>query len=149
MFLFFDLRGAGRESAAEIAGAVTFASVPAALAALAGWRTAAAAALALVTLGRSVPTVLCVRAVLRAQKTGERRIAPALVTALLALAVGIVFVRAGLAPRAAAVALALLALRAGGLLAWPRPTLHARTLGMGEAVLGAFFVFAVGWAWRA
>jgi hypothetical protein len=149
VFLFFDLRAAGREEAAEVAGAAAFAGVPAALAALAGWGAPAAAALALVMLGRSVPTVLAVRAVLRAQKTGDGRIGPALIAAGLALAVAAGLARGGLAPWTVVVLCALLALRAVAVLGWPRLALKARTLGMFEAVLGAVFVFAAACAWRA
>ena len=100
-------------------------------------------------LGRAVPTVLCVRAYLRAAKTGIHRIAPALTAAALALAIGTALALAGLAPRTAVVLLALLAARAVVLLVWPRPALRARTLGMIEAAFGAFFVLVAVVAWRA
>ena len=149
VFLHFDLRAAGREEIAEIAGAGAFALVPAALAALAGWSAPDAGALALVMLGRTVPSVLGVRACLRAAKTGERRAAPAVAGAGLALLVGLALVRAGHAPTAAAGWLAVLAARTMFLLVWPRPVWRARTLGMIETVLGVGFVLAVAWAWRA
>lgn len=147
VFLGFDLRQAGREGAAEIAGAAAFAFMPAAIAALAGWPAAAALALALVMTGRAVPTVMLVRANLRAAKTGVRRDAPALVAAGVALAVTVGLEVVGLAPRSAVGLLALLAMRAFMLLVFPRPILRARTLGIVEAVLGAFFVFLLGMTW--
>jgi hypothetical protein len=149
VFLHFDLRAAGREEIAEIAGAGAFALVPAALAALAGWSAPDAGALALVMLGRTVPSVLGVRACLRAAKTGERRAGPAVAGAALALTVGLGLVRAGHAPAAAVAGLAVLAARTMFLLVWPRPVWRARTLGMIETVLGAGFVLTVAWAWRA
>lgn len=149
VFLFFDLRGDGREEAAEVAGAAAFAFLPAALAALAGWGATGALALALAMCGRSVPTVLAVRAALRAQKTGERHIASALSAALIAVVVVAVFARGGFAPRAAVVLLAVLAMRAAWLLAFPRPALRARTLGILEAILGVAFVAVMAAAWRA
>jgi hypothetical protein len=150
IFLRFDLRSAGREEAAEIAGASAFAFMPAAIAALAGWPASAALSLAVVMGGRAVPTVMLVRASLRAAKTGVRRFAPAIVGADIALVVGLVLARAGLAPRTAAGLLALLAVRAVALWRWSeRGSVRARTLGIIEAVVGVGFVFATALAWRA
>jgi hypothetical protein len=148
VFLYFDLQAAGREGVAEVAGAAAFAWVPAAMAAAAGSEWAAAGALAVAMLGRAVPAVLTVRACLRAAKTGRRQPGAALVTTGVALIAGLALVRGGLAPTAAAVLLALLALRTGALLVWPRPVWRARTLGMIETVLGIGFVVGVGLAWR-
>ena len=148
VFLFFDLRAAGREGAAEVAGSAAFAFLPGVIATLAGWRAPEAAALALVMCGRSVPRVLAVRALLRAQKTGGRRVAPALVAAGVALVVGVALALAGLAPRTAVVLLALLAARAVALLAFPRRELRARTIGIIEAALGVLFIAFVAAAWR-
>ncbi len=149
VFLYFDLRAAGRESVAEVAGATAFALLPAALAALAGWKTLPAAALALVMLGRAVPAVLTVRECLRATKTGRRAPALAVMSAVGALVAGVSLARSGIAPTLAAWLLALLAARTTALLVWPRPALRARTLGMIETVLGAFFVIALGATWKA
>jgi len=148
VFLRYDLRAAGREEIAELAGSAAFALVPAALAALAGWSPVGGAALALLMVGRAAPAVLTVRACLRATKTGERRVAPALVSTGLALVVAVGFVRGGIAPAASAWMLALLAARSLALLVWPRPVLRARTLGMIETVLGLGFVVAVAWSWH-
>lgn len=148
VFLRFDFRGASREEIAEVAGAAAFALVPAALAVLAGWGPVAAAALALLMVGRAVPSVLTVRAYLRAGKIGERRAASALVSTGLALVVAVGFVRNGIAPNATAWILSLFAVRALALLGWPRPGLRARTLGMIETVLGLAFVLATALAWR-
>lgn len=149
VFLWFDLRGEGRAEIAEVAGAAAFALVPALLAARAGWSAPAALAAALVMGGRSVPTVLTVRAYLRAEKSGERRGAPAVAVNILAVAAGVGVVRAGFAPPAVAVMLALLAVRGGGLLIWPRPSLRARTVGIMETLLGVGFVAVAAFAWRA
>ena len=150
IFLRFDLRNAGREEAAEIAGASAFAFMPAAFAALAGWPASAALSLAVVMSGRAVPTVMLVRASLRAAKTGVRRFAPAIVGAGIACAAGVVFARAGLAPRTAVGLLALLAVRAVALWWWSEHhVLRARTLGLAESALGVVFVVAAALAWRA
>ena len=161
VFLSFDLRAEGRAEVAEVAGAAAFALLPGALAALAGWRAPEAAALAFVMCGRSVPTVLCVRAVLRAQKTGEpldrlgalswsngRRFAFALVAALLAVVVGAVLAHAGFVPRTVVGLLGLFAVRAVALLLFPRPELRPRTIGAMEAGLGVLFVTFAAVAWR-
>lgn len=148
VFLFFDIRGEGREEIAEVAGVTAFAGVPAMLAALAGWGVAPSLAVGVVMAGRSVPTVLCVRAVLRGQKTGERRRAPALIAAWLAVGVGVALTIAGLAPGTATVLLGVLAVRATILLGWSGSPLRARTIGIIEAVLGGVFVFGAAFAWR-
>jgi hypothetical protein len=90
---------------------------------------------------------LAVRAALRGAKTGVRRPAPALIAALAALVFGVMLVRSDLAPMTAVAALAVLAIRAIGLLVFPRPALRARTVGMIEAGMGVAFVVAVGFAW--
>jgi hypothetical protein len=149
LFLSFDLRNGGREETAEIAGSAAFAFLPSAFAILDGATPGVALALGLVMCGRAVPTVLAVRSALRGAKTGVRRPVPALVAAVSAAIVGGLLTRSGLAPASAFIALAILAMRAFALLAWPRPPLRARTLGMIEAVLGLLFVGAVAVTWPA
>jgi hypothetical protein len=73
----------------------------------------------------------------------------ALFAAVTALAIGVMLARAGLAPVTAVAALAVLSLRAIGLLVFPRPALRARTIGMIEAVLGVLFVLSVALTWQA
>lgn len=149
VFVGFDLRNAAREGAAEVAGAAAFSLLPAAMGILAGWGPWEAAALATMMCGRAVPTVLTVRAALRAAKTGECDAAPGLFSALAAVAVGSAFVLAGRAGWVGPAALGGLAVRAFALLVFPRPTLRARTIGMIEAGLGLTFVLGVALAWRA
>lgn len=146
-FAVFDRRNGGREQAAEIAGATAFALLPAAFAALAGAAPLASVAVATIMLGRAVPTVLCLRAAIRATKTGERRIAVPLAAAAIALGAAVALARAGAAPWAAVVFATAFALRAAGLLVFPRPSARARTLGMIEGALGAAFVLVVGATW--
>jgi hypothetical protein len=148
VFLALDLRDDGREGAAEVAGAAAFAFLPASFAVLAGDSAFAALALAIVMLGRAVPTVLCVRAVLRGQKSGVHRPGAALGTATVAVVAAIVLATLGLAPWGVACVLGLLALRAFALLVFPRPALRARTLGMIEAANGIAFVITVAALWR-
>jgi hypothetical protein len=148
IFVAFDLRHGGREEVAEIAGSAAFAFLPAALATAAAWPAPAALALGFVMLGRTVPTVLCVRAYLRGARTGAARPALALAAALLALVGAMILAVFDLAPITAAVLLGALALRSGGLLVFPRPALRAPALGLVEAVAGAIFVSCAAAAWR-
>lgn len=148
-FIAFDLRSAGREQAAEVAGAAAFAWLPAALAALAGTSASTGISLALVMCGRAVPTVLCVRAALRGRKTGAWDIAPAMASAVFAIAVTLFLSLAGLAPWITVAAMILFAFRAAWLLVAPKPAVRAKTIGMLEAALGAVFVIAVALSWAA
>ena len=147
VFAFFDARGEGREEIAELAGATAFALTPIALAILGGVAVPQAIALGVLMTARAAPSVACVRAFLRAAKTGVRRDAPALIAAVGGLLAGCWLVRAGIAPRFAAVALAVFAVRTLALLVLLRPAWRARTLGMIETVLGVGFVVGLAATW--
>jgi hypothetical protein len=147
VFLFHDLRRAGRAAVAEVAGAAAFACLPAVLARLAGFPPAAALALGAVCAARNVPTVLFVRARLRASKTRTWRGGPALLAAGLAFLGSVAFVRTGLAPVTAAALTGLLLARAVWLLGPAGTALSARTIGMIEAALGLVFVAGLALAW--
>ena len=144
VFVAFDVRRDGRAAVAEVAGAVAFALVPAALAALAGRAPETCIALAVLMVGRAAPTVLTVRAALRMAKTGEPKIAPALGCAGAALASAAFCAAVGWTRWPAVAGLAVLAGRSFGLLVFPRPILRARTIGLIEAVLGLAYVLGVG-----
>jgi hypothetical protein len=148
LFLSFDLRNAGRDQAAEIAGSAAFAALPAALAILGGASSTTALALAIVMVGRAVPTVLCVRAALRAAKTGRNSGGFAIAASLGASFAGIALAFAHLAPWMSAAALTVLGARAIALLGFVHPAPRARTVGMMEAALGVAFVLTVGCAWN-
>lgn len=147
VFLSFDLQQAGREQQAEVAGALAFAWIPAVLGALAAMPAGSAAALGCVMLARAVPTVLTVRATVRARKGQPISTVVPLSAAVLA-ALGIALLaKASLAPWTAAVAVAVLAIRSFVLLVTPRPALRASTIGMIETAIGVAFVVAVAAAW--
>jgi hypothetical protein len=147
VFLYFDLRKAGREQSAELAGTFAFGWLPAVFAAIGGADASASAALGALMLARAVPTVLTVRASLRARKTGERRVAIPLVAAGAAcVAAGVLSVR-GEVPWTATVLLGVLAVRSVALLVFLPRTVRATTIGIAESVLGAIYVLAVGIAW--
>lgn len=148
IFAWFDLRGDGRAEVAEVTGAAVFALAPAAFAAVAGWTGSEAVALALIVLGRAVPSVLMVRAFLRGAKTGIRRDLPAVVTAGAALIMAWLLFARGLAPFLALAAMMVFAGRALALLVVVRPAWRARTVGMMEAILGLAFVAGLALTWR-
>jgi hypothetical protein len=147
VFACFDCRGSGREETAEVVGAAAFATVPAAFAALAGWPLVGSIALAVVMLARSVPSVLCVRAFIRAAKTGVRRNTPALVTAGLAFAITTLLAARGLVPFFAVWAMTVFVLRALALLVFVRPSWRARRIGMIESISGIVFLVGLALAW--
>ena len=144
VFVFFDLKNDVRTALAEVSGVTAFGLLPAVFGNLAGWSGAHGLALTLLMLGRSIPTVLCIRACLRSAKTGERQTGPALLTAGIAVGTGYALAQAQLLPGTAVVLLAVLAARSGILLVFPRPQLRARSLGLIEAILGLTFVVVAG-----
>ena len=147
VFAWCDGRNGAHEGAAELAGAVAFALLPAAFGALAGWSLVASLALAAMMLVRSVPTVLTVRACLRIRKGQAFSIYPALVTAAVGIFLTMWLVALRLMPWAAVVFALVFAARTFWLLLG-RPRLTALTLGITEAVLGAFMVLVLSFAWR-
>lgn len=149
LFAWFDLRGAARVVAAEVAGASAFALIPAGVAGFAGWSTPASFALAAVMLARTVPAILVVRACLRTRKGEEVSLALPLFLSSAALVVTGVLAARGLAPWIAVIACGVLMVRASALLVWPQPEWRARQIGLFEAAVGVLFVLAVGLAWRA
>ncbi len=148
-FAWFDARGAGREEAAELAGAAAFALTPSALAILGGLPAGPAAALGFMMAARAVPSVAFVRAFLRAAKTGLRRDGPAVGLSLCALAGAVLLAFRGWAPAAAPAAAAALALRTFVVLIWLRPAWRARTLGMAETGFGLAYAGTLAAAWPA
>ncbi len=144
VFLALDARHETRAAKAEMAGAATFATLPAVFATLGGWNTTMALSLAVVMLLRAVPAVLVLRAFLRRRKGGPSPTIPALEVSAAAVAVVAALNHADLATGAATYAAVLLMLRALWLLGPFAPTLRAPTLGTLEAVLGVVFVLAAG-----
>lgn len=147
VFAWCDGRNGAREGAAELAGAVAFAFLPAAFGALAGWNLPASFALTAIMLVRSVPTVLTVRACLRIRKGQAFSIYPALVTAAVGIFLTVWLAALQLMPWAAVGFALVFAARTSWLLLG-RPRLTARTLGIAEAVLGALMVLILSFAWR-
>lgn len=148
-FLWFDLRNAMREAEAELAGSIAFALVPAAFATLAGWPAAAALALATISLGRNVPTVLTVRTYLRLGKGQVAARGPAIVTAACGVAGLVALAAFGLVPWLAAGLAGVLLARTIFLLSGRRLPWSARQIGQLEAglgVLGLALIAGAYWA---
>lgn len=149
VFAYFDARGAGREESAELAGAAAFALTPCAIGVLGGLSAPQAVALGVIMTARAVPSVACVRAFIRAAKTGVRHDALALATSAAALLATAWFVARGVAPWFALAAMAVFAARTAALLVVARPAWRAKTIGMIEAVLGLCFVAGLAASWNA
>lgn len=146
-FVWFDSRGESREAAAELAGSLAFAAIPAAFATLSGWPPAPALALAAVMAGRSMPTVMTIRTYLRRQKGQTVSAGPALTASAVAVAGTVLLARADLAPQAAAAGMMILLIRAGALLGPLHLRASARKVGVAESVLGGILVAVLALSW--
>lgn len=146
LFSRYDLKNDGREEVAEIAGAATFAWLPASLAALGGWTSGEALALASIMCCRALPTVIFVRAAVRGRKIGRTDLKYAIATAVLALALALALGGAKLAPWLATAWCGLLLVRV--LFIGRYPAIRAKTIGIFEAVAGLAFVLTLALAWR-
>lgn len=146
-FVWFDSRNEGREGAAELCGAIAFGVLPAAFAKFAGWPINASAALALIMLVRSVPTVLFVRTYLRRNKGQTISLAPAFTASILGLCVTVWLVTAHLAPWIAVPFASFLAVRAFWILGGNR-RLSAKKIGFAELAFGIVMVFTLALTWN-
>jgi hypothetical protein len=146
LFLWYDTQRAVREAVPEIAGAAAFSCVPAALALCAGLPAASAWTLAVLVLVRAVPTVCVVRSYLRTRKERSASVGRALAlgSSLISVALVALLVRAQLCPASGLFLAALLALRALWLLGPWAPDFSAKTVGIGECVLGVIYVGVLG-----
>lgn len=144
LFWRFDRRGEMRAAEAELAGSAAFALLPATFASLAGWPAAETWALAALALARSVPTVLTVRAYLKARKGAGAGRARALLAGLVAAAGLVLLARIGAVPLLAAGWGGLLLARTAWLVGPWAPAWPATRVGMMEAVLGITFCTSLG-----
>lgn len=146
-FAWFDSRNEGRERAAELCGAVAFSILPATFANLVGWSIIASAALALVMLVRTVPTVLFVRAYLRRNKGHTISLAPAYLASILGLFLTMWLCLAHLAPWPAVVFAAFLTVGVFWVLGGNRQ-FSAKKVGIAELVFGIVMVFTLALTWK-
>jgi hypothetical protein len=147
-FVWFDSRNEARAEAAELSGAVAFGILSAAFGALAGWNVVESAALALVMLSRSVPTVIYARTYMRLRKGRAAARLPAFIAVVVALLLLAWLAAAKIAPWPAAIFGILLAARTFWLLGNSRPKFPAKVVGFTELILGLAMVLTVALAWR-
>jgi hypothetical protein len=147
-FVWFESRGESRVAAAELAGAIAFSVIPAALASLAGWRPAAALALAVIMAGRFLPTVMTIRAYLRRNKGQAVSAGPALAASTAAVMVAVLLACAGLAPWTATAVMVLLLVRTWVLLGPLQPRAAASRVGVAESILGGILVIVLALSWN-
>jgi hypothetical protein len=148
MFLWFDLRKAGREQAAEIFGSAAFAMITGAIVAASGRRSSAILVASFLMLARAVPTVLFVRAIVRGNKTGAFHPAAMLVSAIGAAAIATLLAVRDMMPILTVAPVLLLLTRAILFLGENRKLLRARTLGLQELIVGVLYVTTVAATWR-
>ncbi len=140
--LAFDLDRRSREAAGELAGALAVGAVASAVALAGGWPAARSFALWGVLAGRTVPTILFVRARLRLEKGQPPRMGWALASQALAIGGVALLALRRVAPWAAAAAMAVLAARAAWGLSPARPRLKTWQLGLTEIGYGLLVVLA-------
>jgi hypothetical protein len=147
LFLRSEARGESRQAVAEAAGTLAFAVVPVALASVAGWSAVPALALGGVMAGRSLPTVLMLRAYLRRRKGEDVPLGWVWLASAAALVTSGLLARAGLAPWTVPAAFLLLLGRTGIMVGPWAPEIAATKIGIAESVVGAVLViaFAVSW----
>jgi hypothetical protein len=97
-------------------------------------------------LARAVPTILVVRASLRAGKSGQRASWWPVALSVAVLAAGVGLYLAGLGAGAWVALLAVLAVRAAYVLVVRVKPLRAKTVGIIEAAVGLVFVIVAGLA---
>ncbi len=130
----------GRDLWPQMAGAGALAGTATAVALAGGAATGPALALWAILLGRSVPSILYIRARLRLEKGKPLAVAPVVAANLLAVGGVTALAAGGVAPLLAVIALAILLARAlHGLSPWRR-RVRVQTLGFLELGFGALTV---------
>lgn len=139
--LAYDFSSRSRALLPELSGATAMAAIASSLALAGGWPLAPALALWAILAGRVLPTILYVRARLRAARGEQVASGLIIFTHLLACAVALVLFRQGLTSLLALAALLILLIRAAvGLNSAPVP---AKRVGITELLYGAMLVAAV------
>ena len=146
--LAYDARNRGRTLLPEVLGAAAPGALAAAVVRADGWGLAEAFALWAIVATRAIPSVLYVRARLRLDRGRETGTDPVWPSHVLAIGLVGFLVFAGLAPRLAAVAVALLTARTAlGLSRWRSGT-RPRQVGLAEIGIGIGFVALVALGYR-
>jgi hypothetical protein len=134
--IYFDLASEGRRLLAELIAPVALSAIVAAMALAGGWDYAHALALWAIPLMHALPAVLYVRARLRLDREQPAGITGSIAIHVLALALAVALVWAGLIPiLAAAAVLVLLGRAAYGLSPYRRP-MSVKQLGWSEVFFG-------------
>lgn len=148
IFLWFDLRNDMRDAEAELAGSTTFALLPATVALLAGWSSAAALGLAAIMITRSFPTVLAVRSYLRRAKGQTINPGTTLAIAGAAAVIVAILARMEIVPAFAVWFATGLFLRAIVLLTLLPPKWPAKRIGQIEAIIGVLYLAGLAWGYH-
>jgi hypothetical protein len=143
VFLVYDVRNESRGWQAELAGAVAFATVTAAIARAGGWALAPACALSAALAARAITTVLYVRARIRLDRDRPAGRIIVLAAHGAALAAVGALTTARLVPALALAPSVVLAARAALGLAPNRRRVSIKTIGFLEVGFGVFTVLAL------
>jgi hypothetical protein len=147
-FLVYDTRNRGRDVLAELSGPLGLAATGPALALAGGWNWQQAAAMWVILMARTVPSIFYVRSRLRLERRTQAGVAGVIVWHIVFLACVVAFLRVALAPVLAVVALLVLFGRAMiGLSPLRRPA-RARRIGFSEIGYGLFYAAAVAIGYR-
>ena len=141
--IYFDSIGKSRKLAPELAGTLAITSSSAVIALAGGWTVAASAALWLLLISRWIPSIFYVRSRLLLEKGKPYAAAVPVAASAVGAMVSAALAYYGLAPRLAAVVMAVLLVRAAiGLSRYSRRR-KAKQIGIVEVIYGAVFVIAV------
>jgi hypothetical protein len=149
LFLYFDAQGDSRAAAAELAGCVAFALLPAAFATLAGWSVTAAFALTAIAVTRSIPTVLTIRTCLRIRKGKNASRSIPVLASVLGFGAVIFLAAIRQVPWLAVSAAALLSIRTAWMMTSPGLKWTVKRVGIAEALLGMVYVALITFAYHA
>lgn len=149
LFIVYDSRNQGRTAIAEAFGPLGLAASAPAIALAAGWNTAPALAVWAILVAKALPTVVYVRARLRLEDGNAVSVWPATLAHAAGVAVLVGLWRGALAPLSAAVALAVLTLRAAVGLTRFRWGRRPKQIGILEFVFSGLYVLAVAVGWYA
>ena len=148
LFVYFDAKGEARVAAAELAGSAAFAVLPTTFALLAGWPVGASLGLAVLSVTRSMPTVLTVRTYLRRRKGQSAPALPAMLAGTGGVFAVITLAAMRQIPWLSTLGSAVLCLCTAALLSKNAPHWSARRTGILEAILGSAYVTLIAIAYH-
>lgn len=141
----YDLENRSRELVPELCGAVALGAIASAIALLKEWEMSVALGLWLITVLRTVPAILYVRARLRLERDKALATRPVYVAHFIALLVSIGLTLSNDFPLVVSVWMGLFLLRAvWGLSPYRKPAPRPAIIGIRELIYGILFAVAVG-----